>query len=146
MVDENKFAPLDSIDDSELSSPDADQDELFEHLKIVVDKNQGPLRIDKFLNNRVQNIDENINELKRGIENLKNYHKQQENKLKEKKEKQNQDLDVLEKEINITNEVFIGAPGIVNDMGIRKPSYYAYYLLNKLGNRRTNQWLDFFAQ
>lgn len=43
-------------------------------------------------------------------------------------------FDVLEKEINITNEVFIGAPGIVNDMGIRKPSYYAYYLLNKLGN------------
>ena len=36
-------------------------------------------------------------------------------------------FDVLEKEINITNEVFIGAPGIVNDMGIRKPSYYAYY-------------------
>ena len=43
-------------------------------------------------------------------------------------------FDVLEKEINITNEVFIGAPGIVNDMGIRKPSYYAYYLLSKLGN------------
>ena len=43
-------------------------------------------------------------------------------------------FDVLEKEINITNEVFIGAPGIVNDTGIRKPSYYAYYLLNKLGN------------
>ena len=43
-------------------------------------------------------------------------------------------FDVLEKEINITNEIFIGAPGIVNDMGIRKPSYYAYYLLSKLGN------------
>ena len=43
-------------------------------------------------------------------------------------------FDVLEKEINITNEVFIGAPGIVNDMGIRKPSYYAYYLFSKLGN------------
>ena len=43
-------------------------------------------------------------------------------------------FDVLEKEINITNEVFIGAPGIVNDMGIRKPLYYAYYLLSKLGN------------
>lgn len=43
-------------------------------------------------------------------------------------------FDVLEKEINITNEVFIGAPGIVNDMGIRKPSYYAYYLLSKLGS------------
>ena len=42
-------------------------------------------------------------------------------------------FDVLEKAVNITNEVFIGAPGIVNDMGIRKPSYYAYYLLSKLG-------------
>lgn len=43
-------------------------------------------------------------------------------------------FDVLEKEISLTNEVFIGAPGLVNDMGIRKPSYYAYYLLSKLGN------------
>lgn len=42
-------------------------------------------------------------------------------------------FDVLEKEISLTNEVFIGAPGLVNDMGIRKPSYYAYYLLSKLG-------------
>lgn len=43
-------------------------------------------------------------------------------------------FDVLEKEVNITNEVFIGGSGIVNDMGIRKPSYYAYYLLSMLGN------------
>ena len=43
-------------------------------------------------------------------------------------------FDVLEKEIRLTNEVFIGAPGIVNDMNIRKPSYYAYYLLSKLGD------------
>ncbi|MGG7142391.1 helix-turn-helix domain-containing protein [Clostridium nigeriense] len=43
-------------------------------------------------------------------------------------------FDVLEKEISLTNEVFIGAPGLVNDMGIRKPSYYAYYLLSKLGD------------
>lgn len=41
-------------------------------------------------------------------------------------------FDVLEKEINLNNEVFIGAPGVVNDMAIRKPSYYAYYLLSKL--------------
>lgn len=41
--------------------------------------------------------------------------------------------DVLEKEARLTNEVFIGAPGIVNDMNIRKPSYYAYYFLSKLG-------------
>ena len=44
-------------------------------------------------------------------------------------------FDVLEKALNITNEVFIGAPGIVNDMGIRKPSYYAYYLMSKLGDK-----------
>ncbi|WP_300381351.1 helix-turn-helix domain-containing protein [Clostridium sp.] len=43
-------------------------------------------------------------------------------------------FDVLEKEIRLTNEVFIGAPGIVNDMNIRKSSYYAYYLLSKLGD------------
>ena len=43
-------------------------------------------------------------------------------------------FDVLEKVISLTNEVFIGAPGLVNDMGIKKPSYYAYYLLNKLGD------------
>lgn len=41
-------------------------------------------------------------------------------------------FDVLEKEVELTNEVFIGSPGLVNDMGIKKPSYYAYYLLNKL--------------
>ena len=38
-------------------------------------------------------------------------------------------FDVLEKEINITNEVFIGAPGIVNDMGIRKPSIMQFYYI-----------------
>lgn len=43
-------------------------------------------------------------------------------------------FDVLEKATNITNEVFIGAPGLVNDMGIQKPSYYAFYLLSKLAN------------
>ena len=42
--------------------------------------------------------------------------------------------DVLERQTRLTNEVFIGSPGIVNDMNIRKPSYYAYYFLNKLGN------------
>ena len=43
-------------------------------------------------------------------------------------------FDVLEKAMNITNEVFIGAPGLINDMAIKKPSYYAYYLLSKLGS------------
>lgn len=43
-------------------------------------------------------------------------------------------FDVLEKEVILTNEVFFGSSGLVNDMGIKKPSYYAYYLLSKLGN------------
>lgn len=41
-------------------------------------------------------------------------------------------FDVLEKESHLSNEVFIGAPGLINDINIRKPSYYAYYLLSKL--------------
>ena len=43
-------------------------------------------------------------------------------------------FDALDKQVKLTNEVFFGYPGIVNDMGIKKPSYYAYYLLNKLGD------------
>jgi AraC-like DNA-binding protein len=42
-------------------------------------------------------------------------------------------FDVLDKQIDLTNEVFFGYPGIVNDKSIRKASFYAYYLLNKLG-------------
>lgn len=44
-------------------------------------------------------------------------------------------FDVLERQANPTNEVFFGYPGLVNDMGIKKPSYYAYYLLSKLGDK-----------
>lgn len=43
-------------------------------------------------------------------------------------------FDVLDRQINLTNEVFFGYPGLVNDKGIKKPSYYAYYILNKLGD------------
>ena len=43
-------------------------------------------------------------------------------------------FDVLDKQVNLTNEVFFGYPGLINDKGIKKPAYYAYYLLNKLGN------------
>ncbi|EFG87331.1 hypothetical protein CLCAR_2855 [Clostridium carboxidivorans P7] len=43
-------------------------------------------------------------------------------------------FDVLDKQFNLTNEVFFGYPGLINDKGIKKPSYYAYYLLNKLGD------------
>lgn len=43
-------------------------------------------------------------------------------------------FDTLDKQVNLTNEVFFGYPGLVNSKGIKKPSYYAYYLLNMLGN------------
>ncbi|MDO4534479.1 MAG: helix-turn-helix domain-containing protein [Clostridium perfringens] len=42
-------------------------------------------------------------------------------------------FDTLDKQVNLTNEVFFGYPGLVNSKGIKKPSYYAYYLLNMLG-------------
>ncbi|MGG5462010.1 helix-turn-helix domain-containing protein [Clostridium sp. B9] len=43
-------------------------------------------------------------------------------------------FDALDRQIDITNEVFFGYPAMVNDKGIKKPSYYAYYFLSKLGN------------
>ncbi|KHD36791.1 AraC family transcriptional regulator [Clostridium acetobutylicum] len=43
-------------------------------------------------------------------------------------------FDVLDKQVKLTNEVFFGYPGLVNDKGIKKPSYYAFYLMNKLGD------------
>lgn len=42
--------------------------------------------------------------------------------------------DVLDHQVELTNEVFFGYPGLLNDKGIKKPSFYAYYLLNKLGD------------
>ncbi len=42
--------------------------------------------------------------------------------------------DVLDRQVKLTNEVFFGYPGMINDKGIKKPSYYAYFLLNKLGD------------
>ena len=44
------------IDELELSEQ---EQELFEHLRIVVDKGQSPLRIDKFLMNRMENVTRN---------------------------------------------------------------------------------------
>lgn len=35
---------------------------------------------------------------------------------------------------DLNNEIFMGDNGIITQNGIRKPSYYAYYLLAKLGN------------
>jgi beta-xylosidase len=43
-------------------------------------------------------------------------------------------FDVLDKQVNVTNEVFFGYPGLINDKGIKKPFFYAYYLMNKLGD------------
>lgn len=81
------------------------QKELDEEISILKEKMKVDVNATIWLNNKIiANIEDNISELKRGIENLKNYHKQQENKLKEKKEKQNQDLDVLEKEITQIKE------------------------------------------
>lgn len=45
-----------------------------------------------------------------------------------------QGFDIINKQAYLTNEVFFGYPGLVNDKGIRKPSYYAYYLMSKLGD------------
>ena len=42
--------------------------------------------------------------------------------------------DELYSHVNLTNEVFFGYPGLINYEGIKKPSYYAYYLLSKLGD------------
>lgn len=79
--------------------------ELDDEIKILSSQKIYDINDTNWLNNKILvNLDENINELKRGIDNLKNYHKQQENKLKEKKEKQIQDLDALEKEITQIKE------------------------------------------
>lgn len=45
------------MENTEIEWDDSDEqeDELFEHLRIVVDKGQSPLRIDKFLMNRIEN-------------------------------------------------------------------------------------------
>lgn len=43
-------------------------------------------------------------------------------------------FDAIDKQVNLTNEVFFGDSGLINDKGIKKPSYYGYYLLNKLGD------------
>jgi hypothetical protein len=59
----------------------------------------------EWLNKKIiDTIEDNIKQLKLGIENLKNHHKQQENKLKEKKEQQKNDLEVLQKELTQIKE------------------------------------------
>src|SRR5581483_4892010 len=49
------FAPMTT--DTEL--PDQDEQDLYEHLRIIVDKGQSLLRIDKFLMHRIENASRN---------------------------------------------------------------------------------------
>ncbi|MGF7058881.1 helix-turn-helix domain-containing protein [Brassicibacter mesophilus] len=43
-------------------------------------------------------------------------------------------FDSISENSNMQNEVFIGDNSLITRMGIRKPAYYAYLLLSKLGN------------
>lgn len=49
----------DLLPEGSQEAEEQEQDELFEHYRILVDKNQSLLRIDKFLINRLQNISRN---------------------------------------------------------------------------------------
>jgi 23S rRNA pseudouridine1911/1915/1917 synthase len=54
-------------DENDIVDPDLnDQEELYEHHRIVVDKGQSLLRIDKFLFNRLQNVSRNRNATEAG--------------------------------------------------------------------------------
>jgi len=52
-------SPEDGFFDPSIENADLEQDELFEHHRITVDKYQSLLRIDKFLMNRLQNVSRN---------------------------------------------------------------------------------------
>ncbi|MFM7016790.1 MAG: RluA family pseudouridine synthase [Bacteroidota bacterium] len=54
-----EFSSLDQLSGLDQEGLDQEQDELYEHLNVVVDPKQGLLRIDKFLHNRVQNTSRN---------------------------------------------------------------------------------------
>lgn len=43
-------------------------------------------------------------------------------------------IDSFSSNTNLDNAVFFGDTGILNWEGLKKPSYYAYYILSKLGN------------
>ena len=47
------------IENTELPEEENDEDELFEHHKIIVDKGQAVMRIDKFLNDKLSNTSRN---------------------------------------------------------------------------------------
>src|ERR1700722_17875236 len=52
---------MDEIESDLTQDPDEqeEQEEFYEHFRIVADKGQQPLRIDKFLANRIQNASRN---------------------------------------------------------------------------------------
>ncbi|MBU3091825.1 helix-turn-helix domain-containing protein [Clostridium sp. CM028] len=48
-------------------------------------------------------------------------------------------FDTVEENSILNNELFFGSPGLLTLDGIKKASYYAYYLLSKLGNEVVDQ-------
>ncbi|MBZ9686340.1 helix-turn-helix domain-containing protein [Clostridium estertheticum] len=48
-------------------------------------------------------------------------------------------FDTVEENSILNNELFFGSPGLLTLNGIKKVSYYAYYLLSKLGNEVLDQ-------
>ena len=48
-------------------------------------------------------------------------------------------FDTVEENSILNNELFFGSPGLLTLDGIKKASYYAYYLLSKLGNEVIDQ-------
>jgi len=48
-------------------------------------------------------------------------------------------FDSIEENSILNNELFFGCPGLLTLNGIKKVSYYAYYLLSKLGDEVINQ-------
>ncbi len=48
-------------------------------------------------------------------------------------------FDTVEENSILNNELFFGSPGLLTLNGIKKASYYAYYLLSKLGNEVIDQ-------
>lgn len=47
------------MEEFELTNDQQEQQELYEHYKFIVDKGQSPLRIDKYLINRIENVSRN---------------------------------------------------------------------------------------
>lgn len=57
--EEPVFAVMDAQDDMDVPLDDEQQDEMYEHFSVTVDRGQAMLRIDKFLTNRMENVTRN---------------------------------------------------------------------------------------